>query len=129
MNNEELIAKYKALFPDNVEAIVVRKDDYDRLYGDLTIENIELKQEIEKLNKCIKDDKENADEIMAEQQQEIQRLNNIINELNDYCFQRMSELNDIQERDEKLQDFCDNKINAFIEVREKIKDLKGEDKE
>ena len=81
MNNEELLAKCKALFPDNVEAIVVRKDDYDRLYGDLTKENIELKQEIERLNKCIKDDKENANEIIAEQQQEIERLNNIKKEV------------------------------------------------
>lgn len=34
----------------------------------------EQQKEIEKLNKCIKDDKENADEIMAEQQREIERL-------------------------------------------------------
>ena len=53
MSDEELLAKYKAVFPDNVEAIVVRKDDYDRLYGDLTIENIELKQKIKRLNNII----------------------------------------------------------------------------
>ena len=42
--------KVKALFPDNVEKIIISKDDYDRLTGELTLENIELKQEIERLN-------------------------------------------------------------------------------
>ena len=41
--------KVKALFPDNVEKIIISKDDYDRLTGELTLENIELKQEIERL--------------------------------------------------------------------------------
>ena len=51
--SEKIKAKVKALFPEGVEAIVVKKDDYDRLYGDLTLENIELKQEIERLNNII----------------------------------------------------------------------------
>ncbi len=41
--------KVKALFPENVEKIIITKNDYDRLTGDLTLENIELKQEIERL--------------------------------------------------------------------------------
>lgn len=47
-------AKIKALFPEGVEAVVVRKDDYDRLYGDLTLENIELKQTLESIEKYIR---------------------------------------------------------------------------
>lgn len=47
-------AKIKALFPEEVEAVVVRKDDYDRLYGDLTLENIELKQTLESIEKYIR---------------------------------------------------------------------------
>lgn len=49
--SEEVEAKVKALFPENVEGIYISKNDYDRLYGDLTLENINLKQEIERLNK------------------------------------------------------------------------------
>lgn len=63
-----------------------------------------------------------------EAEQEIERLNNIINGINNYCFKRMAELDDIRERDKKLEDFCDNKINAFLEVREKIKELERSDK-
>ena len=48
-------SKIKALLPEGVEAIIVKKDDYDRLYGDMTLENIELKQEIERLNNIIND--------------------------------------------------------------------------
>lgn len=58
-----------------------------------------------------------------------ERLNNIINGINNYCFKRMGELDDIRERDKKLEDFCENKINAFLEVREKIKELERSDKE
>lgn len=50
--------KVKALFPDNVEKIIISKDDYDRLTGELTLENIELKQEIERLNNIIKEVRE-----------------------------------------------------------------------
>ena len=37
-----------------------------------------LKDEIERLNKCIKDDKENADEIIVEQQKEIEKLKGLV---------------------------------------------------
>lgn len=60
---------------------------------------------------------------MWELLEENERLNNIVNGINNYCFKRMAELDDIRERDKKLEDFCDNKINAFLEVREKIKEL------
>lgn len=49
--SEELKAKVKAIFPEDVEGIYISKNDYDRLYGDLTLENIELKEEIERLTK------------------------------------------------------------------------------
>lgn len=75
--SEKVKAKVKALFPENVEGIYISKNDYDRLYGDLTLENIELKQEIERLNSDyleMKDNFRNAND-------EIERLNNIINEI------------------------------------------------
>ena len=80
MNNEKLLAKYKALFPDNVEAIVVRKDDYDRLYGDLTIENIELKQEIERLQKLLDIEKNKREQFDKNNQ----LLHSIIKEVREY---------------------------------------------
>ena len=51
--SEELKAKVKAIFPEDVEGIYISKNDYDRLYGDMTLENIELKEEIERLNNII----------------------------------------------------------------------------
>ena len=51
--SEEVEAKVKAIFPEDVEVICISKNDYDRLYGDLTLENIELKEEIERLNNII----------------------------------------------------------------------------
>lgn len=44
----DLKAKMKPLFPEDVEMICISKDDYDRLYGDLTYENVELKDRINK---------------------------------------------------------------------------------
>lgn len=53
---EEVKAKVKALFPEDVEEIYISKNDYDRLYGDLTLENIELKQRIDKaIRECEED--------------------------------------------------------------------------
>ena len=51
--SEELKAKVKAIFPEDVEGMYISKNDYDRLYGDMTLENIELKEEIERLNNII----------------------------------------------------------------------------
>ena len=39
----------KALFPEGVETLTISKDDYDRLYGQLTYENIILQQKVEQL--------------------------------------------------------------------------------
>ena len=44
MNKEEI----KALFPDDIEAITISKNDYDRLFGELSYKNIELQQKIDK---------------------------------------------------------------------------------
>jgi hypothetical protein len=52
----DIKAKMKPLFPEDVEMICISKDDYDRLYGDLTYENIELKDRIDKAIEYIKDD-------------------------------------------------------------------------
>lgn len=54
----EEMNKVKALFPDNVEKIIISKDDYDRLTGELTLENIELKKETEILHSIINEIRE-----------------------------------------------------------------------
>lgn len=38
----------KSLFPEGVETITISKNDYDRLYGQLTYENIVLQSKIDK---------------------------------------------------------------------------------
>ena len=43
--NEDKKGKMKVLFPDDIETITISKNDYDRLYGNLTYQNIELQQE------------------------------------------------------------------------------------
>ena len=43
----------KALFPEDVETITISKNDYDRLYGQLTYENIILQSKIDKAIECL----------------------------------------------------------------------------
>ena len=43
----------KALFPEGVETITISKNDYDRLYGQLTYENIILQSKIDKANEIL----------------------------------------------------------------------------
>lgn len=38
----------KVLFPEGVETITISKNDYDRLFGQLTYENIVLQSKIDK---------------------------------------------------------------------------------
>lgn len=59
MNKEEAIKKYKNFLPDDVEAIMLTRDDYDRQLGQLQFENIILKDRIDKAIEYIK---ENADD-------------------------------------------------------------------
>lgn len=51
--NEDKKEKMKVLFPDDIETITISKNDYDRLYGDLTYQNIELQQENAQINQRI----------------------------------------------------------------------------
>lgn len=62
-------------YQEVIEYIIERKNE------DVESQKEKCLKEIEKLNKCIKDDKENANEIMAEQQKEIERLKNGCKEL------------------------------------------------
>ena len=45
----------KALFPEDVETITISKNDYDRLYGQLTYENIILQSKIDKANEILEE--------------------------------------------------------------------------
>lgn len=54
--------KIKVLFPDDIETITISKNDYDRLYGEMTLENIELKEENEKLHTIIKEVRKEIEE-------------------------------------------------------------------
>ena len=47
--SEKIKAQMKACFPEGLEAIMITKDDYDRLCGDLTYENNELKLVLDKV--------------------------------------------------------------------------------
>lgn len=43
----------KALFPKDVETITISKNDYDRLYGQLTYKNIILQSKIDKISEYV----------------------------------------------------------------------------
>ena len=40
--------KIQVLFPEEVETITISKNDYDKLYGEMTYKNIELQERIDK---------------------------------------------------------------------------------
>lgn len=44
---------FSSTMPENTEFVILTKNNYDRQQKDLALENIELKQENEKLNKII----------------------------------------------------------------------------
>ena len=67
------------MIPDNVEKIIMTKEDYDRNVEQLLLEKINAEQEIERLNKELEKYKYTADEL-----NEIERLNNIIKEVREY---------------------------------------------
>ena len=80
MKEEEI----KALFPEGVETITITKNDYDRLYGQMTYENIILQQEIDKLNNKLHETSERLNELYNERtdlKNKNNNLNNIINSL------------------------------------------------
>lgn len=101
--------KVKSLFPDNVEKIIISKGDYDRLTGELTLENIKSKQEIERLNTTI------------------QSNINSYNKLAKYS-------SDLEDRIDKAIEYIEKHSNSFsvldiISNSELLKILKGSDKE
>ena len=51
MNKEQI----KALLPDNVEYMIIGKNDYDRLCGELTYKNIKYKEVLDKIKEIFKD--------------------------------------------------------------------------
>lgn len=46
---------FSSTMPENTEFVILTKNNYDRQQKDLALENIELKQENQKLNKIIED--------------------------------------------------------------------------
>ena len=56
MNKEEALKQFKSMFPEDIEAVVLTKENYDNYLGIKEYENIQLKQIIEELeleNKCL----------------------------------------------------------------------------
>lgn len=57
--------KIKALFPKGVETITISKNDYDRLYGELTYQNIQLQSNWNSLREYYKRKAEEAKDSTA----------------------------------------------------------------
>ena len=93
----------------------------------------ELKEkgkEIERLNKCIKDDKENANEIIVEQQQEIERLNNIIKRLEEFIEKEIEIYTlELTEKNTNALSYSLPIKAVYKEIYNVLQELKGSDKE
>ena len=79
--SEEIKAKMKACFPDGLEAIMITKDDYDRLCGDLTYRNVELEQE----NQQLKENNQSYQEEMCRSWEKVDKYKSILDEIREYC--------------------------------------------
>ena len=113
----------------------------------LVLDEIErLNKEIEKYNQMVQNTYETSQEMLGEQEQELKeandsitwwqnrfnaiereniRLNNIINELEEYINPFLYMLNGITDKDEYEQ----AQLDTFTDIMEKLQELKGSDKE
>jgi len=89
-------------------------DEYNAVRN-LQIRNKRLCVEIERLNKELQDTKEHLGEYLHEQEEENNRLNNIINELEKLCI------------DNLIYDELGMKVLDQPFILDKIKELKGSD--
>ena len=97
------------MIPDDVEKIIMTKEDYDRNVEQLLYDKINAEQEIERLNKAREIDIEYNKYL----QKEIIRLNNIINELEKYI------------NEEYIYDELGMKIFDASKLQDKLQELKG----
>lgn len=95
----------------------------DTIGYDLYLENLKKEErEIKRLKEEYMILQNASDEVEEEKDREIERLNNIINELEKYC----KEMAHIEENELiAMNDFEE----VYIDVLDKIKELKGSDKE
>ena len=100
------------MIPDDVEKIIMTKEDYDRNVEQLLYDKINAEQEIERLNKAREIDIEYNKYL----QKEIIRLNNIINELEKYI------------NEEYIYDELGMKMFDASTLQDKLQELKGSDK-
>lgn len=105
--SEEVKAKVKAIFPEDVEGIYISKNDYDRLYGDLTLENIELKQEIERLNKQIEEYQKALDETTSEKVDLYSIIKELKEEMENTKHINVEDVYHIIEHEKKLNEILD----------------------
>ena len=81
-----IVNKIKALFPEGVETITISKNDYDRLYGELTYKNIMLEKENNRLNK-----------IINELENQVVKLSEQVSQYQDEIFERDNNWYDMQD--------------------------------
>ncbi len=94
------------MFPDGVETITMTREDYDRNVEQLLIDKCKTEIEIEELNK----NATHLIELHKKTLEENKRLNNIINELEKWLYERSEYTN-------------------FGVVIDKLQELKGSDEE
>lgn len=106
--------KIPVLFPEGVEKIIISKNDYDRLYGEMTLENIELKQEIEQLKNRIKE----LEEINRDHQRMNIELREENKRLKKYLDDKMKDLQNIYTQYIRLQNTYEDLYEKYIDIIE-----------
>lgn len=86
---------------------------------------MKIKEALEDGTLSLEDDIDYTDMTEEEYKQEIERLNNIINELEEYIKPYLYMLNGIQDRDV----YEEQQLDDFTDIMEKLQELKGSDKE
>ncbi len=94
-SNPEL---YNALFPDNEEETELEKkyNEVAELYSKAVKKKIEYRKEIERLNNIINDMDKQIDNLCNNQKREVDRLNNIINQFENRLKNRIKAYEDRQ---------------------------------
>ena len=104
------------MIPDDVEKIIMTKEDYDRNVEQLLYDKINAEQEVERLNNIIDKKEQFLGDNIKRLEREVIKRDNIINELEKWL-----------DKKEKLTFNSWNK--GIHEVQRKLQELKGSDKE
>lgn len=111
------------MIPDNVEKIIMTKEDYDRNVEQLLLDKINVEQEIERLTKQNKA----LNEMYELTKKEYIRLNNIINELEKWLEVNLTNLEKEKANNTYDKGLKQGMLSNGRLIKNKLQELKGSD--